>query len=279
MYTTLDRLARDGFVHVDDERRQKQYSLTAAGREELGAWWQAGPVDAPPPRDELLLKVLLAVEDGPDHALEVLTRHRTALTALLQTHRRTSRAAADGDLAAVLVSRRPHHPRRGRPALARPLRGPTPAAAAADLPTTDVATTNGVTMADASGLHERRCLRGRAGTRAAHGRQALRRPVSPRCEPSPTCPCRSPPGELVAVMGPSGCGKSTMLHLAGALEDPDAGQVLVGGRDLSTLSATARASLRRTDVGFVFQRLNLVPSLSAHGERDAPPRARGRARP
>lgn len=71
------------------------------------------------------------------------------------------------------------------------------------------------------------------------------------------------PGELVAVMGPSGCGKSTLLHLAGALEDPDAGHVLVGGRDLSSMSATHRAALRRTDVGFVFQRLNLVPSLSA----------------
>jgi putative ABC transport system ATP-binding protein len=71
------------------------------------------------------------------------------------------------------------------------------------------------------------------------------------------------PGELVAVMGPSGCGKSTMLDLAGALEDPDAGQVLVAGRDLSTLTVTQRAALRRTDVGFVFQRLNLVPSLTA----------------
>lgn len=71
------------------------------------------------------------------------------------------------------------------------------------------------------------------------------------------------PGELVAVMGPSGCGKSSLLHLAGALEDADAGQVLVGGRDLSVLSATQRAALRRTDVGFVFQRLNLVPSLTA----------------
>ena len=74
---------------------------------------------------------------------------------------------------------------------------------------------------------------------------------------------RVEPGELVAVMGPSGCGKSTLLHLAGALEAPDAGHVLVGGRDLSTLSATEQASLRRTDVGFVFQRLNLVPSLTA----------------
>ena len=71
------------------------------------------------------------------------------------------------------------------------------------------------------------------------------------------------PGELVAVMGPSGCGKSSLLHLAGGLEDADAGHVLVGGRDLSTASATDRAAMRRREVGFVFQRLNLVPSLSA----------------
>jgi putative ABC transport system ATP-binding protein len=71
------------------------------------------------------------------------------------------------------------------------------------------------------------------------------------------------PGEFVAVMGPSGCGKSTLLHLAGALEDPTAGSVWVQGRDLSTLDAGDRASLRRRDVGYVFQRLNLVPSLTA----------------
>ncbi len=104
VYTTLDRLARDGLVHIDDAADQKQYSLTAAGREELGAWWRAAPVDAPPPRDELLLKVLLAVEDGTDHALEVLTRHRTALTSLLQTHRRSTNASAAPDLAAALVA-------------------------------------------------------------------------------------------------------------------------------------------------------------------------------
>jgi putative ABC transport system ATP-binding protein len=71
------------------------------------------------------------------------------------------------------------------------------------------------------------------------------------------------PGEFVAVRGPSGCGKSTLLHLAGALEEPSAGRVLVDGHELVALSATERARLRRTDVGYVFQRLNLVPTLTA----------------
>jgi putative ABC transport system ATP-binding protein len=71
------------------------------------------------------------------------------------------------------------------------------------------------------------------------------------------------PGELVAVMGPSGCGKSTLLHLAGALELPSAGRVRVAGRDLAGLSAEEQAELRRRDVGYVFQRLNLIPSLTA----------------
>src|SRR5262245_3928682 len=71
------------------------------------------------------------------------------------------------------------------------------------------------------------------------------------------------PGELLAVMGPSGCGKSTLLHLAGGLEMPSAGRVRVDGRDLGDRSAAELATLRRRDVGYVFQRLNLVPSLTA----------------
>jgi putative ABC transport system ATP-binding protein len=71
------------------------------------------------------------------------------------------------------------------------------------------------------------------------------------------------PGELVAVRGPSGCGKSTLLHLAGGLEDPSAGHVRVDGVDLQTMGATDRAALRRRDVGYVFQRLNLVAGLTA----------------
>ena len=71
------------------------------------------------------------------------------------------------------------------------------------------------------------------------------------------------PGEFVAVRGPSGCGKSTLLHLAGGLEDPSAGRVVFDGHDLHALDAAARAELRRRDVGYVFQRLNLVPALTA----------------
>jgi putative ABC transport system ATP-binding protein len=70
-------------------------------------------------------------------------------------------------------------------------------------------------------------------------------------------------GEFVAVMGPSGCGKSTLLHLAGALETPSAGSIRVGGRELAGMSASERGELRRNDVGYVFQRLNLIPSLTA----------------
>jgi DNA-binding PadR family transcriptional regulator len=90
VYTTLDRLERDGFVVVDlgEDDGQKSYSLTAAGREELGAWWAATPAEDPPPRDELMLKVMMAIESGREHALEVLTRQRTALFSLLQRHRR-----------------------------------------------------------------------------------------------------------------------------------------------------------------------------------------------
>jgi putative ABC transport system ATP-binding protein len=70
-------------------------------------------------------------------------------------------------------------------------------------------------------------------------------------------------GELVAVMGPSGSGKSTLLHLAGGLDAPTGGEVLVEGTALSGLSRKDLARLRRRSVGYVFQDLNLVPVLTA----------------
>jgi putative ABC transport system ATP-binding protein len=71
------------------------------------------------------------------------------------------------------------------------------------------------------------------------------------------------PGELVAVMGPSGSGKSTLLHLAGGLDTPTSGEVVLDGVTIGGLSARARAALRRRSFGYVFQDLNLVPALTA----------------
>jgi putative ABC transport system ATP-binding protein len=70
-------------------------------------------------------------------------------------------------------------------------------------------------------------------------------------------------GELVAVMGPSGSGKSTLLNLAGGLDRPTRGEVAVDGTVLGRCSRRALAALRRRRVGYVFQDLNLLPSLTA----------------
>jgi putative ABC transport system ATP-binding protein len=70
-------------------------------------------------------------------------------------------------------------------------------------------------------------------------------------------------GTMVAVMGPSGSGKSTLLTIAGSLEEPTSGQVLVAGRDLATMSRNDKAQLRRQSIGYVFQDFNLLPGLTA----------------
>ena len=71
------------------------------------------------------------------------------------------------------------------------------------------------------------------------------------------------PGELVAIMGPSGSGKSTLLTLAGGLDQPTSGTVMVEGTDLASLGAKGRSRMRRTSVGYVFQDFNLIPALTA----------------
>ena len=71
------------------------------------------------------------------------------------------------------------------------------------------------------------------------------------------------PGEIVALVGPSGAGKSTMLHVAGLLERPDGGAVLIEGRDCGGLSDEQRTMLRRRALGFVYQFHHLLPEFSA----------------
>jgi putative ABC transport system ATP-binding protein len=71
------------------------------------------------------------------------------------------------------------------------------------------------------------------------------------------------PGSLVAIMGPSGSGKSTLLTIAGTLEQPTSGQVLIDGLDAARLSAKECARLRRQAIGYVFQDFNLMAGLTA----------------
>ena len=70
-------------------------------------------------------------------------------------------------------------------------------------------------------------------------------------------------GEFLAVLGPSGSGKSTLFHVMGGMLAPSSGSVKVGGLELASLSDAQRTDLRKTTVGFVFQRFNLLPTLNA----------------
>jgi putative ABC transport system ATP-binding protein len=72
-------------------------------------------------------------------------------------------------------------------------------------------------------------------------------------------------GEFVSIMGPSGCGKSTLLYLIGGMTKPTRGSVFVGETDITHLTDNERTALRREKIGFVFQRFNLFPTLSAVG--------------
>src|SRR3954451_9139570 len=72
-------------------------------------------------------------------------------------------------------------------------------------------------------------------------------------------------GEFLAIMGPSGCGKSTMLHLLGGLLTPTSGRIVIDGEDITAASDAKRTAVRRRKIGFVFQRFNLFPTLSAEG--------------
>src|SRR3989441_10232599 len=72
-------------------------------------------------------------------------------------------------------------------------------------------------------------------------------------------------GELVAIMGPSGCGKSTLMHVLGAMTKPTAGKVFIDGEEISGMSDNEVTGIRRDKIGFVFQKYNLLPTLTAPG--------------
>ena len=72
-------------------------------------------------------------------------------------------------------------------------------------------------------------------------------------------------GEFIAIMGPSGCGKTTLLHLLGGLLQPTEGKIFVDGIDLTGLNDVERTNVRRRKISYVFQRFNLLPTLTARG--------------
>jgi putative ABC transport system ATP-binding protein len=72
-------------------------------------------------------------------------------------------------------------------------------------------------------------------------------------------------GELVAIMGPSGCGKSTLMHILGAMAKPTSGRVLIDGNDIAGMTDNGLTEIRRRKIGFVFQKFNLLPTLTARG--------------
>ena len=85
-------------------------------------------------------------------------------------------------------------------------------------------------------------------------------------------------GEVVAVIGPSGSGKTTLLHIAGTIDRPTTGTVVVDGRDATAMGRREAATLRRRRIGFVFQAFNLMPGLTALENVALPLRLDGRGR-
>ncbi len=85
-------------------------------------------------------------------------------------------------------------------------------------------------------------------------------------------------GEYVAIVGPSGCGKSTLLNLLGAIDRPSSGSLQIAGRDVATLSDADATKFRLTQIGFVFQRFYLMPTLTAAENIELPMAEAGVAR-
>src|SRR3954469_21035399 len=75
-------------------------------------------------------------------------------------------------------------------------------------------------------------------------------------------------GELAAIMGPSGCGKSSLMHILGAMTKATSGKVLIEGRDIAGMNDRELTGIRQNKIGFVFQKFNLLPTLTARGNID-----------
>jgi DNA-binding PadR family transcriptional regulator len=105
VYTTLQRLERDGLVETDEEgeRSQKRYRITFAGERELADWLRTPPDLVPPPRDELVIKVLVALQVPGTDVHEILQVHRRHVIEVMQRYTQAKAAADEDDTALALV--------------------------------------------------------------------------------------------------------------------------------------------------------------------------------
>ena len=106
VYTTLQRLERDGLVETDEEseRAQKRYRITATGTQELADWLRTPPDLVPPPRDELVIKVLVALQVPGTDIHEILQVHRRHAIEVMQRYTQIKASAAASDVALALVA-------------------------------------------------------------------------------------------------------------------------------------------------------------------------------
>jgi DNA-binding PadR family transcriptional regulator len=107
VYTTLQRLERDGLVETDDgesERSRKRYRITSAGERELTEWLRTPPDLVPPPRDELVIKVLVALQIPEIDIHEILQVHRRHVIEIMQRYTQVKAAAGEEDVAVALVA-------------------------------------------------------------------------------------------------------------------------------------------------------------------------------
>jgi DNA-binding PadR family transcriptional regulator len=107
VYTTLQRLERDGLVETDDEeseRSRKRYRITSTGERELAEWLRTPPELVPPPRDELVIKVLVALQVRGIDVHEILQVHRRRVIETMQRYTHVKAAAAEDDTALALVA-------------------------------------------------------------------------------------------------------------------------------------------------------------------------------
>ena len=253
VYTTLSRLERDGLVEPDaDARRRRQGRPTASrtpGRDELERWFLTPLAHEGRPRDELAIKLAMALTTPGVDVRAVVQKQRTAtLRTLRELTRRKAQADARADAAWLLVNesmifqaeaeaRWLDHCEAQLTGNGQPLRHHAREPDGGKTMSQYV-----LELRDVSRVHG-------SGEAAVHALRAVSLAVAP--------------GELVAVMGPSGSGKSTLLNLAGGLDAPTAGAVVVEGTDLGALSARDLAALRRRAIGYVFQDFNLIPALTA----------------